>query len=184
MNTEVLGAAAHADNPPAERKHLQRSWFWIALLSFLGLYYQLSGITAYFTSVTGLSEAYIFGGGFALVIAGLMLAPPLAKKLGILDALGKFRVFFALASAVGISAYTGFTVVVALTASRPTAVCVCLIYLSLLAQAIIAGCALNRAVRVISAKSVASFSGLMVILWVILFLLHMTLLGVFNYFIV
>ena len=172
------------NNQATQQRLVRKRRFLVALLSAFSMYYQLGGMTSYFTATTGFNELLIHGGGFALVITGLMLAPPLAKRLGILDSLGKFRLFFTVASAIGILAYTGLTVIIACAQNPSEPLCAGLAYLALLAPAAVTSCSLHRAVKVISVKQSAVFSGLLITSWLAVFLLHMLFMGVFNYFIV
>jgi DNA-binding CsgD family transcriptional regulator len=175
----------HTEKPMAiQVNRHERRWFWIAMMSFLGLYCQLSLLPTDFSGLTGLSEVPILGVGYSLVIASLLLSAILSKRLRLLDEPDRFRLFYLLISAVGILAYTGFVITVAIKPSAPLAIIVCQVYIALVAIAVVTGCALHRAAKAISVKQAASFSGYMVIIWLIIIIIRAVFLSIFNYFIV
>ncbi|GHT85887.1 hypothetical protein FACS18947_5180 [Bacteroidia bacterium] len=167
-----------------QRKRLEKSWFWIALLPMSSLFLQLGTVTANFSGSTGFGEDLVMRFGFALVIIGLLFVPVLAKRVGIFVSFVRFRRFCLVTAAVGITAYSAFFLWLALTERTPPLGCVSLIYVSLLALSSLASCTLHRAVRMISVRQAGGFSGFMTVLYVAVFLVSSVFLVVFNRWIV
>jgi len=188
--TETAIEPTELSEQSKQRKRLERRWFWIALLPMASLFLYLGSVAANFTGTTRLPEALIWGPGFALVIAALLGAPPLIKRLGIFASSRKFRVFGAVTATVGIAAYAAFFVCVSpfkpteTDATPPAVLCIALIYITLLALSAYASVVLHKAVRIVSVKQAGVFSGWMTVLYIAAFLVVSAFLVVFNRWIV
>lgn len=169
MNTENMpeasGASIPVDSPVGQGKRLANSWFWIALLSFANLYYTVSVTTEhYYKEAAKLYDYFsaIKGFGFILAATGILLIPLLFKRFGIFDDARRFRLTFSILSATGIASIILFEIFGAMP--EPDAVVLVIFQLiSMTIPAITAGCALHRAVKVMSGKRAVMLSGQFVI---------------------
>jgi DNA-binding CsgD family transcriptional regulator len=177
IKTETMTTETNENAEPGEqigqRKRLEKRWFWIALLPLIAIYYNISATSVYFEVAAGLHDTWILSLGHVLTGLALFLVPLLLNRLGVLGDFRKFRVAFTVALLVGTASFVGFSVVTSVIAAPPAVLCACLYYISTIAHAIAAGCALHRAVKVMSPKSAAMLSGLTMIVISVLATLHL-----------
>ncbi|MCL1914666.1 MAG: helix-turn-helix transcriptional regulator [Eubacteriaceae bacterium] len=161
------------------KKSIEKSWLYAALLSFVGFYQQLADIPSYFTTLSGQPISHVLGFGYACAIIALLATPAIAKKRGVFSSLEKLR---ALCLTCCLSGCASFVLLTLCKTNAPllssVLVCICLG-----APAAMAGVIIERAVQVISIKSAARFSGILVMAWLALFTVLMVFLGIFNFWI-
>ena len=151
---------------------IEKSWFWIALISFTNFVYTIASTTVFFNIATELEENVfsMINGSFTIVTAAVViLAPMLLGRLGILEDLRKLRWVFAALSAAGIISIVVFTLILGLTPD-PDIIWLALIlaFVSMVMPAALAGCAIYRVIKVISGKFASRFSGFCVILTMVI----------------
>ena len=158
-----------------QSESIATSWFLIALISFVNVCYTVSAVPEYCIEVTGLSvyAPQLKGIVCILAAASFFLLPQFFKRLGVFNNARRFRHLFALLSGAGIVSFILFALLGASPTEDSIYLLLILQLISTLIPAALAGCALHRAVKVISGKRAILFSGLSVIAAYALTIAHM-----------
>ena len=160
-------------------KGMERSWFWIALLSMVNMLFTSGSAPVYFKMAAEVDdyESIVFSGVYIVAAAGIFLVPLLLRRRGVLDDPVRFKSVFLGLTGAGIVSMVVFAVICNTIVPEITWPAFIFQFIAVIAPAVTAGCALHRMVKTISIKSAVTISALFVIGIFVLVTIHLAIIS-------
>jgi len=159
---------------PTNTRRIEKRWFWISLISLFNSFYTVSSTHIYFSWAAEIEEhnRLIMGCGFLVAATGIIIPALTFKLSGFFDDHRRFKSVFVITSCIGMTSMVLFAVVC--NTIVPDIVWPAFIfqYIATVIPAFTAGCAIQHMIKTIRIKSVAAFSGLVLIITLFSAIIH------------